>query len=557
METLERVRAPSGLKAGEWPPNPIPVYQWRQQQLLEIRAGRVSLEGAKAYYSSHPVEFINHWVDTYDPRNAGSDLPARLPLQMFPKQAELVEFLLSCIEHEGSGLIEKARDMGATWVSAAFSVWLWLFWAGASIGWGSRKEPLVDKIGDPDSIFHKMRMIIMGLPREFWPIGFNSQTHMSFMKIINPETGSTITGEGGDNIGRGGRKLIYFKDESAHYERPEMIEAALADNTRVQIDISSVNGLGNVFHRRRESGVDWVSGAKIEINRANVFVMDWRDHPAKSQAWYDNRREKAEAEGLLHKFAQEVDRDYASSVEGVVIPAHWVKAAIDAHIKLYFDDSGAWSAGLDVADEGLDLNAMSLRKGVVLKSVDDWGERDTGATTRRAVAACKSLGNVVIQYDCIGVGSGVKSEANRLIESGDMPKTVKLSPWNAAAQVLDADKRLIPKDAESPLNKDFFENLKAQAWWQLRLRFERTYRAIHEGIKYDPSEMISIDSKIPKLRQLEKELSQATMGQSGRLKLLINKTPKGTKSPNLADCVVMNYWPVPFAPKSTTIKVIV
>ena len=28
------------------------------------------------------------------------------------------------------------------------------------------------------------------------------------------------------SIGRGGRKLIYFKDESAHYEHPEMIEAA-------------------------------------------------------------------------------------------------------------------------------------------------------------------------------------------------------------------------------------------------------------------------------------------------------------------------------------------
>ena len=183
-----------------------------------------------------------------------SGVPARMPLCLFPRQEDLVLFLHAMLKGQENGLIEKARDMGATWVSCAFSVWLWIYWPGASVGWGSRKEQLVDKIGDPDSIFEKMRMIIQCLPPLFLPAGFRVNDHMTYMKIINPENGATITGEAGDNIGRGGRKLIYFKDESAHYERPEKIEAALADNTRTQIDISSVNGLGNVFHRRRENG---------------------------------------------------------------------------------------------------------------------------------------------------------------------------------------------------------------------------------------------------------------------------------------------------------------
>ena len=61
-----------------------------------------------------------------------------------------------------------------------------------------------------------MRIIVRGLPREFWPAGFKPDDHMSYMRIVNPQTGASITGEAGDNIGRGGRKLIYFKDESAH-----------------------------------------------------------------------------------------------------------------------------------------------------------------------------------------------------------------------------------------------------------------------------------------------------------------------------------------------------
>ncbi len=34
------------------------------------------------------------------------------------------------------------------------------------------------------------------------------------------------------------------------------------------------------------------------------------------------------------------------------------------------------------------------------------------------------------------------------------------------------------------------------------------------------------------------------MGRGTRMKLLINKTPEGTKSPNLADAVMMCYFPL-------------
>ena len=160
------------------------------------------------------------------------------------------------------------------------------------------------------------------------------------MKIINPDTGATITGESGKNIGRGGRSMIYFKDESAHYERPELIEAALGDNTDVQIDVSSVHGSANVFYRRRTTGEVWEPDKVMPKGKTRVFVFDWRDHPGKPQSWYDLRRARAETEGLLHIFAQEVDRDYLASMDKILISPAWVKAAIDAHKKLGFDESG-------------------------------------------------------------------------------------------------------------------------------------------------------------------------------------------------------------------------
>ena len=536
--------APSTATKDNWPPDYVSVFAWRQGQALKLRQPGL-IVGATEFYRTNPVAFINHWCITYDPRNASGDVPAKLPFVLFQRQADLIEFLQACIRGEESGLVEKCRDMGATWVCAAFSVWLWLFWPGAAVGWGSRKEQLVDRIGDADSIFEKMRLLVRGLPRQFWPAGFVPDDHMTYMRFVNPENGATITGEAGDNIGRGGRKLIYFKDESAHYERPEKIEAALADNTRVQIDISSVNGLGNVFYRRREAGVEWLGG-DVAKGRTNIFVMDWRDHPAKTQAWYDARKQKAKDDGLLHVFAQEVDRNYAAAVENVIIPAEWVKAAIDAHIELGFDDAGGWVAGLDVADEGGDRNALAKRKGVVLKSVEEWGERDTGSTARRAVNACSGLVQIDIQYDCIGVGAGVKAETNRLADEYLLPDGIVMVPWNAASSALDSDERVIPGDDASPLNKDFYANLKAQAWWRLRRRFELTWRCRNEpGFACDSSDLISLSSDIPGIRQIEKELSQPTMRKDGRMRLVIDKTPPGTRSPNMADAIVMAFWPVP------------
>jgi len=529
-----------------WPPDYERIRQWRQIRCLQMLNPEFA-GAAFEYYRDKPAEFIAHWCDTYDPRNAADpSKQAWMPFIPFAKQREFIRYLHELLVNEQSGLIEKSRDMGATWIACAFSVWVWLFIPGASVGWGSRKENLVDKLGDMDSIFEKMRQLIRRLPPCFLPIGFNEQKHMTYMRIINGETGASITGESGDDIGRGGRKLIYFKDESAHYERPESIEAALADNTRIQVDISSVNGLGNVFHRRREAGKDWVCGRPMKPNRVQVFVMDWRDHPEKDERWYKRRFKRFEREGLTHVFRQEIDRNYAASVEGTIIPLEWIRAAVDAHIKLNMPEmeEGSWMAGLDVADEGGDTNALAKRKGVVLRYAEEWGNRDTGRTTRKVVFNCAKHGKIEIQYDCIGVGAGVKAEANRLVEIGDMPKGMQFIPWNAGLPPLMPDEHLIEDDEQSPLNKDYFANIKAQGWWHVSRRFYKTYRAVTKGIVYPASELISIDGRLPLLRQIEKQLAQPTQGQSpGRLKMMVNKKPKGTKSPNIADAIVECFWP--------------
>lgn len=538
---------PRALDHEEWPPDYRAVYAWRIKTLSALRENRALVAGAKAYYKDHPGEFIQHWMDTYNPRKTGIKW---MPFVFFARQDEFIQYLEDLRRDQESGLVEKCRDIGATWLVCAYSVWCWLFLDDFAFGWGSRKQELVDKLGDPDSIFEKMRLLVRRLPDVWLPEGFKAREHATFMKLINPDNGSTVTGESGDNIGRGGRKAMYGKDESAHYERPEKIEAALGDNTNVQIDISSVNGLGNVFHRRREAGIDWEPGKVIDPGYTRVFVFDWRDHPEKDQAWYDQRRAKFEREGMQHVFAQEVDRNYSAAVQNTIIAYEWLQACVDAHLKvpaLRIAPPSVFMAGLDVADEGMDRNAMAVRQWVILRKITEWGERDPGMTARRAIMAALGYSNIMVQYDSIGVGSNVKSEYNRAKDGKEFTNLPKFIPWNAGGAVVDPYERLIPDDDQSMFNRDFFANFKAQAWWSFRTRCYKTFKAVTEGAKYPADELVSFDSAGlgANLAPLLKELAQPVTKPSAGLKTMVDKAPAGTKSPNMADATIMAFFPAP------------
>jgi len=230
--------------------------------------------------------------------------------------------------------------------------------------------------------------------------------------------------------------------------------------------------------------------------------------------------------------------------ENAVIMMSWVNAAIDAHKKLNISDDGQTVSGLDVADEGADSNAQATVKGIRLFALDEWKKGDTGVTTRRAIANSRETKANSLQYDCIGVGAGVKAESNRLKSEGDIPKGLAVIPWGAGSAVQFPDRNMVSGDRDSPLWKDFAANLKAQGWWTLRQRFEKTYRAVIKGEEFPHDELISIDSTLPKINQLTKELTQVIYRHDGKGRVLIDKKPDGTKSPNLADCVVMAYWPI-------------
>ena len=188
------------------------VFEARIAALERIRADAKTnpqaIPALKAYYKDNPVAFINDWGMTVDPRNAEIDMPTEIPFLLFPKQQECVEWVVGHWRGRQNGMLEKSRDMGASWIMVGIAVWMWLFYDGAVIGFGSRKEEYVDGAGDMKALFPKIRFFIDHLPREFRPTGYDPTKHAPFMQVTNPKTGAAIVGEAGDNIGRGARPSI-------------------------------------------------------------------------------------------------------------------------------------------------------------------------------------------------------------------------------------------------------------------------------------------------------------------------------------------------------------
>jgi len=508
-------------------PDYVAVFKRRAEKLKKIRENPEILPSLKAYYKENPAQFIIDWGCTIDPRNVEKGLPAVVPFLLFEKQEEWINWTVDRWKSGEFCLTEKSRDMGVSWMAVALSVTLCLFNDGMTIGFGSRKEDSVDKRGDPQSLFYKIKEFIKMLPREFrgkW----EEKKHSAHMRISFQHNGATIIGEAGKNIGRGGRVGIYFVDEAAFLEHPLEVEAALSQTTNCRHDISTPHGMANPFAIKRHSG------------NIPVFVLDWRDHPAKDQAWYEQAKIKIGDPVII---AQELDRDYTASVPDIVIPAIWVNAAIDAHIKLNINVSGIRKTGFDVADQGRDKNALVARHGILVSKARSWSGKgdDIYGSTQKTFSWCDENGYQQVDYDADGLGASVRGDAKMINE--ERTNKIIFNAFHGSGEVVDPNGDafgIIGREAGIKIkNKDHYKNAKAQAWFSLRRRFEMTYLVVTGQASYPHDELISLDSKLEGLHQLKLELSQPTYLTDKSGKILIDKKPDGALSPNLADAAVI------------------
>lgn len=507
------------------------VAEWRLERRERLIRDPSLVPVFHKVYKENPIPFINDWGITFEPRNVDIGEPATIPFLLFPRQEEWIIWAYECWKGRTGGLTDKSRGVGVSWLAVAFAVWMCVFHDGTVVGFSSRKKEYVDSRNNPKALLVKARKFIQHLPREF-RAGCDLRKDAPLMRIEFSATEALMEGEAGENIGRGGRTTLHFKDEAAYFENPEATEAALIETTNCCIDISTPRTRNDVFGQKRFSG------------QVPIFSFHYSDDPRKGKQW--GELQKGKIDPII--FEIEYNLNYDAGINKTLLPRRWLESCIDAHIKLGIAPCGDRRSALDIGDDGDDNNAQASGRGMLLTDVEEWsGEQsDIFATTQRSFENCDMWAVKELVYDECGIGAGVRGDARVINEKRQVK--IKVQGFDGSLSVLSPEEYVIGWDdgtyADEPkTNEDFFENRNSQAWWWLRYRVMMTHRAVM-GAEFKEEDIISFKSDIPILDKMITELTQPVIVFSKKRNLfLVDKKPKGCKSPNLADAVKMYYAP--------------
>lgn len=197
-------------------------------------------------------------------------------------------------------VILKARQMGISTLTAAYSLWLMLFHKDKKILIIATKQDVAK------NLVTKVRYAHEALPK--WLKGNTVEDNKLSLVLSNGSSIKAVSSS--PDAGRSESISLLVLDEAAFIDYIDEIWASaqqtLATGGRC-IALSTPNGMGNWFHKI------WV-GAKDGTNRFNPINLHWSLHPERDESW---RKEQDDVLGPKLA-AQECDCDFLSSGDTVV-----------------------------------------------------------------------------------------------------------------------------------------------------------------------------------------------------------------------------------------------
>lgn len=301
-------------------------------------------------------------------------VPNDVPFLLFDFQKDVLEEMIECITTGKNLFIEKSRQMGITWLIMAVFLWGFLF-NGWRVHIISQKEEYVDKLGDIQSCFERLRYFLRMTPEWLLPEGFSkdvSGANVKFRAIVAPDGISSITGESANpNAGTGGTYTCIFMDEMAKQDNAKTINTACASATQCRIFNSTpYGGEGTEYYAMRKMAMQ---------KKIRGVSLLWSLNPFYTKEWYEWKTAGMTEEQIQ----QELEINYTVSVIGRVYPRFQNVPSGDVRIGDYkYDYTLPLYVAIDNAHgAGADPHA------IVVAQKDDYGHI-------RIIDSCQSQMNV-------------------------------------------------------------------------------------------------------------------------------------------------------------------
>jgi hypothetical protein len=288
--------------------------------------------------------FVNTCLWIFEPRS--DDVFSEMPFLLRDYQEEFLDELQDHIEHNRSLLVDKSREMGATWMVEAAAVWCWTFKRRHTFLCGSITEDKIDS-KKPDCLFWKFDYLVESLKVDvpwLYPAGYLPK-HKTHMKRFNPQMGSYASGEVmGPNFGRSGRCRWIFLDEFAEAAFPASTWASCSRTSPCRIIVFTPKGMNFAGQLANPSKgqprvidritLHWMidetknfyyvldeDGAEIATGHGKPNLDIWHMYPKAGKPvypWYEEAKQNLKYDNVL--VAQEIDVDYNESLEGRMYP---------------------------------------------------------------------------------------------------------------------------------------------------------------------------------------------------------------------------------------------
>lgn len=277
-----------------------------------------------------------------------------------------------------------------------------------------------------------------------------------------------------------------------------------------------------------------------------IVRVNYTDNPWFMQSGLDGERLNDKKILSTAKYSHIWEGDFLDDVENTIITVDMFNAAIDSHIKLGFEPSGAVVVAHDPSDNGDDPKGIAVRRGSVFLDIDEYLDVDAFIGMKMACDRARIEKADHFTWDSGGLGATLRDHATQYLAGMKVEKNM----FNGAGGVDSPDaiynwQNMGEGTRNNKTNKETFYNKRAQFAWKLRDRFYKTWRAVTFGEYQNPDDMISISSSITKMDLLRSQVCRIPKvpNNNGKIQIMSKKDMKEKlkiPSPNMFDSMMMS-----------------
>jgi hypothetical protein len=284
--------------------------------------------------------FVTVWLPIFEVRTTDNKPPSWRPFILFPFQVQMIrwiEWVMSQDIEKGNGrsdgVVEKARDMGGTYIFCAVFVKHFLFDDVFVAGIVSKKFDDVDDVNNPGTIFYKIRSMLgaedgvpphLRLPAFLQPKGFLKDVHapVGTGGIMNPEPGKTCFFVGETNTKLSGvslRNTVRLNDEAARSDGfpSSWVNQQATTDHRFALSTASLQ-FGPAFYNMARTGEEGTFD--LEKPAPAFLKLTWDLHPFHTPEWFAGQRARAASNDDPNEFTREYEINYFAERGAKVYP---------------------------------------------------------------------------------------------------------------------------------------------------------------------------------------------------------------------------------------------